>query len=51
MISSYKVGIIVSRIDFGAAELLEVNLAVQLSKLGLEVFLLPQYSAKKCKKK
>ncbi|MDB2490798.1 glycosyltransferase family 4 protein [Flavobacteriaceae bacterium] len=49
MISRYKVGIIVSRIDFGAAELLEVNLAVQLSKLGLEVFLLPQYSAKKFK--
>ena len=47
MISKYKVGIIVSRIDFGAAELLEVNLAIELSKLGLEVFLLPQYSEKK----
>lgn len=49
MISNYRIGIIVSRIDFGAAELLEVNLAVELTKLGIEVFLLPQYSQKKFK--
>ncbi len=40
-----RVGIIVSRIDKGAAELLEVNLAIELSKLDIDVFLLPQTSS------
>lgn len=47
MISNYRIGIVVSRIDFGAAELLEVNLAIELTKLGMEVYLIPQYSERK----
>jgi glycosyltransferase involved in cell wall biosynthesis len=42
-----KVGVVVSRIDRGAAELLEVNLAKSLVLLGYEVTLLPQFSTKR----
>jgi len=41
-----KIGIVVSRIDKGAAELLEVTLAKDLTKLGYEVYLIAMYSAK-----
>jgi glycosyltransferase involved in cell wall biosynthesis len=41
-----KVGVIVSRIDRGAAELLEVELAKSLIRLGYTVYLMPMYSPK-----
>ena len=47
MKKKYHLGIIVSRIDFGAAELLEMNLAIELSKLGHNVVLMPQHSKDK----
>ena len=47
MKNKYNIGIVVSRIDFGAAELLEVNLAIKLSELNHNVILMPQYSLEK----
>ena len=47
MIKKYNIGIIVSRLDFGAAELLELKLAIELSKLNHNIILMPQYSSDK----
>lgn len=41
-----KIGILVSRIDKGAAELLEINLAKNLTKQGYNVYLITMYSSK-----
>ena len=40
-----KIGILVGRIDSGGAELLEVNLAKNLTKLGYDVYLITMYSS------
>ena len=42
-----KIGILVNRIDKGAAELLETNLAKDLTKLDYDVYLIPMYSSKR----
>ncbi len=41
----FTIGVLVSRIDYGAAELLETKLAIELSNLGHRIILIPQYTS------